>query len=129
MEWCHGSPTIATILGRRYLRTNDPADLEWATYHFNRWLGCITAPRPATEEDSGSVGWFVPEGIRIDAETGEWSPDENIMLAWGQAVGVLALSTMKACWAHQAKLASGTPANIAAGSAGISASSAIQQAA
>lgn len=92
MEWCHGSPTIAFILGDRYLRTGDEKYLEWATYHFNRGLGSITAE------------WVTPEAYRIDKVSKQWEPDENRPLAWTQSVTAMALGMMKQCYAKKARL-------------------------
>ncbi len=85
MRWCHGSPTICYILGERYLRTGDEKYLEWATYHFNRTLGSITAK------------WVTPEAYRIDKVTKQWDADENRPLAWTQAVTAMAFAMMRQC--------------------------------
>ena len=91
--WCHGSPTIAYILGERYLRTGDEKYLEWATYHFNRMLGSVSA------------SWVTPEAYRIDKQSKQWEPDENRPLAWTQSMTAMALGMLKRCAARKAELA------------------------
>jgi hypothetical protein len=92
MEWCHGSATLAFILGERYLRTGDEHYLDWAIYHLNRTLGSITKE------------WVLPEAYCIDKVSKQWEPDENRPLAWTQSVTAMALAMIKRCAAKKASL-------------------------
>jgi hypothetical protein len=110
MQWAHGSPTLCVIKGRRYLRTKNPADLADAITWFNRALGSVTRwwkqdeVPPWGMGDQDSDVWYMPEGFERNSQTGEWHPDENYMLAWGQSMLVVALNTMKQCAALNAEL-------------------------
>jgi phosphorylase kinase alpha/beta subunit len=86
-QWCIFDPIISIIAGRRFLRTQDPTDLERQIWHLNRSLGQVTGP------DCPQGELLCPEAYYL--EHGRYVPNDHVPLLWTQANLWLALLAME----------------------------------
>jgi len=91
-QWCIFDPIVSVIAGRRYLRTEDPADLDRQVHHLNRSVGQLTG----RECPQGEL--LCPEAYYL--ERGRYVPNDHVPLLWTQANLRLALLAMKDSAAH-----------------------------
>ncbi len=85
-QWCIFDPIVSIIAGRRYLRTQEPADLEQQACHLNRSLGQITGP------DCPQGELLCPEAYYL--EHGRYVPNDHLPLLWTEANLWMALLAM-----------------------------------
>jgi hypothetical protein len=86
-QWCIFDPIVSVIAGRRYLSTEDPADLDRQVHHLNRSLGQLTGP------DCPQGELLCPEAYYLQHR--RYIPNDNLPLLWTQANLWLALIAME----------------------------------
>lgn len=86
-QWCIFDPILSCMHGQWYQQEQNPTDLEWQTFHFNRSLGQLTG------EDSPFGPLRCPESYYI--ENGQFGPNDITPLLWTQANLLQAVELMK----------------------------------